>query len=112
MRIWIDATRHDEEIKIFGMTLLERTLRSLLEAQKQVKGLQALEEKLRGLSEARAYIRDFVGKRLSPSEVRVELSPDGGIVATLVGRVDRQATVESGLHSCLRCVVLSANVRE
>jgi phosphatidylglycerophosphate synthase len=48
-----------------------------------VKGLQALEEQLRGLSEARAYIRDFVGKRLSPSEVRVELSPDGGIPASI-----------------------------
>ena len=75
MRIWIDATRHQDEIRVFGMTLLERTLRSILQAQQQVKGLQGLEEQLKGLTEARAYIREFVSKRLSPTEVRVELAP-------------------------------------
>ena len=32
MRIWIDATNPRSEIRIFGMTLLERQLRTLLEA--------------------------------------------------------------------------------
>jgi phosphatidylglycerophosphate synthase len=77
LRIFIDATRQQDEIRVFGMTLLERVLRSLLQAQQQVKGLQGLEEQLRGLTEARAYIRNFVSKRLTPTEVRIELAPGG-----------------------------------
>lgn len=83
MRIWIDATSHDERIEIFGMTLLERILRTLLQAQQQARGLQDLERELRGLPEARAWIRDFVESRLVPGEVRVELSPEGCLPTSL-----------------------------
>ncbi len=38
VRVWIDATKQDDGLEIFGMTLLERLLRSLLQAQRQLDG--------------------------------------------------------------------------
>lgn len=111
MRIWIDATRHDERIGIFGMTLLERVLRTLVQAQQPMRGLQALDEELRGVPEVRAWIHDFIDRRLVPSEVRVELAPDGRIPADLprdllarlpVVFAQGQATVRDRLAEALR----------
>ena len=111
MRIWIDATRHDDSLEIFGMTCLERVLRTVLESQKQLRGLQALEEELRGLSEARSWIRNFVGRRLAVSEVRIELASDGTIPESIphellhklpVVFAQGQATVRDRLSEALR----------
>ena len=45
MRVWIDATQQqDEGLQIFGMSLLERLLTSLVEAQQQLHGLEELEK--------------------------------------------------------------------
>lgn len=83
MRIWIDATKPEYGLEIFGMSLLERVLKSLLEAQRQLLGLRELEKKLQGLTEARDYIRGFLEKRLTPTEVRIELGPGTAIPSSL-----------------------------
>jgi phosphatidylglycerophosphate synthase len=83
VRIWIDATDHDERIEVFGMTLLERLLRSLLESQRQVLALKVLEKELKGLTEARTWIRSFVTRRLTPSEVRIELRAGAALPASI-----------------------------
>jgi phosphatidylglycerophosphate synthase len=36
LRVWIDATRFDDAIRVFGMTLLERLLRSLLKFREEL----------------------------------------------------------------------------
>ena len=83
MRVWIDATRQDDGIEIFGMSLLERLLRSLLQAQRQLDGLKELEKELQGLTEAQAYIRGFLEKHLDPTEVRIELAAGATVPAHL-----------------------------
>ena len=75
MRVWIDATQHDEQIEVFGMTLLERLLRGLLDAQRQISGLEATEEQLPDRTEASGSIADFATKHLELTEVRIELAP-------------------------------------
>lgn len=111
MRIWIDATHQDESIEIFGMGLLERTLRSLLEAQRQLSGLRVLQEELRGMTEAKAYIESFIENRLAPTEVRIELGPGRslprGIPNDLLGKLpivlsEGEATVRERLSEALR----------
>ena len=69
MRVWIDATRQDDGLEIFGMSLLERLLRSLLEAQRQVDGLKDLEGNLPRLTEAAVFVRSFIENRLHPTEI-------------------------------------------
>jgi phosphatidylglycerophosphate synthase len=83
VRIWIDATRQDDGLEIFGMSLLERLLRSVLQAQRQLAGLKELEKELQGLIEARAYIRSFLSKHLDPTEVRIELAAGATVPASL-----------------------------
>ncbi len=111
MRIWIDATRHDDTIEIFGMTILERLLRTLIQSQKQVRRLRKLESELKGLTEATSWVRDFIEQRLVPTEVRIELAPDGmipdGIPRDLLTRLpivfaQGQATVRDRLAETLR----------
>ena len=76
MRVWIDATRQDEGLEIFGMSLLERLLRSLLQAQRQVDGLKDLEGNLPRLTEAAVFVRSFIENRLHPTEILIELRPN------------------------------------
>lgn len=83
MRVWIDATQQDEQLQVFGMSLLERLLASLLEAQQQLDDLKKLEKQLEGLPQASTYIRSFLEKNLDPSEVRIELAPGASIPANL-----------------------------
>ena len=83
MRVWIDATQQDEGLQIFGMSLLERLLASLVEAQQQLHGLEELEKQLQGLTEASTYIRGFLEKNLDPSEVRIELAANASIPENL-----------------------------
>lgn len=87
MRVWIDATRQDDGLAIFGMGPLERLLASLLESQRQLEGLQELERELQGLTEAREYLRSFLEKHLTPTEVRVELPAGASVPATLPARL-------------------------
>ncbi len=75
MRVWIDATQHDEQIEVFGMTLLERLLRGLLDAQRQISGLEATQEQLPDRTEASGSIADSATKHLELTEVRIELAP-------------------------------------
>ena len=93
MRVWIDATQQDEKLQVFGMSLLERLLASLLEAQKQLQGLKELEKKLEGLAEARTYIRGFLERNLDPSEVRIELAPGAAVPANLPSKLLEQLPI-------------------
>jgi phosphatidylglycerophosphate synthase len=93
VRVWIDATSREPEVEIFGMTLLERLLRSLLEAQKQRVALRELEKELRGLAEARAYIRDFLERHLEPSEVRIELAPGAALPESIPASMLRKLPI-------------------
>jgi phosphatidylglycerophosphate synthase len=87
VRVWIDATRHRDDLEIFGMTLLERLLRSLLESQRQRVALTQLEKELRGLTEAQAYIHGFLEKHLEPTEVRIELGPNAALPESIPRRL-------------------------
>ena len=54
VRVWIDATRDNEQIEVFGMSLLERLLRSLLDAQQQISGLEAIQRHLPDVAQLRS----------------------------------------------------------
>jgi len=73
LKVWIDATHHGRNT-VFGMTLLERMLRSLVHARRQISPLVKLEKELKGLGDVSDYVRSFVERQLAPSEVRIELA--------------------------------------
>lgn len=76
MRVWIDATMLTESDRIFGMTLLERHLRSILEALKSFALLDEAAEKLDGLVKPQPRLTRFLAREIRPSEIRIELAPD------------------------------------
>ncbi|MGI9590843.1 MAG: hypothetical protein ACR2P8_05705, partial [Myxococcota bacterium] len=73
MRVWIDATGIDEDIQVFGMTLLERHLRVLSAARAAVERLPKAARKETSLPQVGACLEDLIGSRVSPTEVRIEL---------------------------------------
>jgi phosphatidylglycerophosphate synthase len=114
VRVWIDATRQDDKLKIFGMGLLERLLGSLLQAQKQLTGLKALQKELQGLDEASAYLRGFLQTHLDPTEVRIELAPGASIPANLPARLLAKLPIvfsqgEASTHERLTQALRDAN---
>ena len=76
MRVWIDATRLDESLRVFGMSLLERQLRALLEVQKSFAELDDAAAKLDGLVSPQPRLTGFLQRSIRPSEVRIELAAD------------------------------------
>ena len=83
MRIWIDATQMDEDIRVFGMTLLERHLRALLEPQKALQGLPKAACKQTGLPQVGAGFDRFIAERVNPTEIRIELRAGASLPAAL-----------------------------
>jgi phosphatidylglycerophosphate synthase len=73
VRVWIDATRMDGDIRVFGMSLLERHLRALLDARRPLDGLAKRARRETGLAAAGARLDRFVASRVRPTEVRIEL---------------------------------------
>ena len=74
MRIWIDATRPESRIRIFGMTLLERQLRAIAESSRKVRSLKVAVQRA-GIDAARRPIVGLAKASLRPSEIWIELSP-------------------------------------
>jgi len=79
VRIWIDATQHDESLRVFGMTLLERQLRGVMAAGRQLTGLEKAMDGLSDMVQAQARLMGFIGASARPTEVRVELASGAAI---------------------------------
>ena len=83
MRVWIDATQIDEDVRVFGMTLLERHLRALLGARRALQGLAKSARKETGLPQIGTRIDRFIASRVSPTEVRIELRAGASLPGAL-----------------------------
>ena len=74
MRVWIDATHHDGDLAVFGMSLVERALRALLSAQSGLRRLEQAEARLQELSYTQTRLEEFLRDKMRPKEVRIELA--------------------------------------
>jgi len=73
MRIWIDATRPECELRVFHMTLLERVLRAAWLLARGTRGLKEAEKSLGTLAQNEGFLRRLVEPIVRPSEIVVEL---------------------------------------
>lgn len=81
LRVWIDATRPQSGLDVFGMSLLERHLRALLHARIAVE-----EVRIEGVGEPASLARDIT-RRLP-----LRWSSDGGAPRARLDRALREAT--------------------
>lgn len=81
MRVWIDATHHDADLAVFGMSLIERALRALLDAQSGLRRLEQAEARLQELSYTQTRLEEFLRDKMRPKEVRIELAQNTEIPA-------------------------------
>jgi phosphatidylglycerophosphate synthase len=76
MRIWIDATQPECQLRVFGMTLLERRLRGIAAAESQLHSLENIERKVGGMLELERHLCRVAETKIRPSEIWIELPPD------------------------------------
>jgi phosphatidylglycerophosphate synthase len=75
MRIWIDATGPESRLRIFGLTLVERQLRAIAEAEQKLRALKNVVRKI-GIGAAERQILHFANSRIRPTEIWIEIPPD------------------------------------
>lgn len=83
MRIWIDATQPESEMRVFNMTLAERQLRGIALAERQLRGLEQVERKLGTLAQAESQLRTIAEANMRASEIVVELPAGAPIPDTI-----------------------------
>lgn len=99
MRVWIDATRPGSRVRIFGMTLVERQLRVIADAERKARALFSAVQNV-GIDGARRKLEALAVAHGRPSVIWIELpvgDPDPDwIPAELVANLPIQWVRESG----------------
>jgi phosphatidylglycerophosphate synthase len=73
MRIWIDARGSGWQQNVFHMTLLERLLRAISNAQKGLKKLKTAEKQLGYLVASEGILRSVARRHMVPTEIVVSM---------------------------------------